>query len=780
MTTLPVAEWLLALTQMDWAVWARALLEMAWAGFLSFWRTEVPNLLALLARSLSKAKIPASIAEAKRFSMGNWLDAAPVLAGITVCIATPLALLFNNQSRGRRPSDKVDLSNSYRLTREALLSGMGLCYLCGFLVSAVQHRALWGSLGLAPISRRPNGRPTPAFALLEHLGWGYGDWQLELVSWVGVALAFQLLVGRMRTVLVPAACWVLYLSIVNLQAPFTFSYGWEWLTCEVGFLMIFLCPLASRRLANWTPPPRLVLWLIRWCAFRLLLGAGMSKVGRNSSECWRQLTCTSTHYFTQPVPNPLSWHMHHMPEGFHKLEVALTFVEQLVLPFLMLVPLRACRVAAGLLEICFQMGIVGTGNYAWINFIGALPCLALLDDGVLRWAFARRSAEEAEEAEREAAEGPSRPQRCLGLGRAPRRAYGAARLLVHIALVAFMVYKSKDPIKELFGPAPWINNYDQWFFMNSQGVFGFINKHRVQLVLKYTHDEQPGSPHAVWRPLDFKCLPGSPDRRPCLMSPYHYRLDWETWIRVTASLEQLWEQQAPAEAYHQHLPEFVQALVVRLLSGDDDAAGLMGVPIRELYKGGNPPTAISIGFASYTFTNRTDSTAAWWQARPVGEHSSWAYGREGSSLPQGQVRKSPRQRHWILGLCAVGLGGILEHALLNGLRHAMEGTVAAAFLAHVFGIVLASDYDDLWQVAASAMPLADRLPACLQVGTAAQQRCSYDYVQRCGSAYGFAALLWALGSHGARTGTTAERSLLLLLVCSIFPAVVYLSQVALE
>ena len=37
------------------------------------------------------------------------------------------------------------------------------------------------------------------------------------------------------------ACWVCYLSIVNLQAPFTYSYGWEWLTCEGGFLAIFLC-----------------------------------------------------------------------------------------------------------------------------------------------------------------------------------------------------------------------------------------------------------------------------------------------------------------------------------------------------------------------------------------------------------------------------------------------------------------------------------------------------------------------------------------------------------
>ena len=28
-----------------------------------------------------------------------------------------------------------------------------------------------------------------------------------------------------------------------------------------------------------------------------------------------------------------------------------------------------------------------------------------------------------------------------------------------------------------------------------------------------------------WLPLDFKCLPGSLERRPCFMSPYHYRLD---------------------------------------------------------------------------------------------------------------------------------------------------------------------------------------------------------------------------------------------------------------
>ena len=53
--------------------------------------------------------------------------------------------------------------------------------------------------------------------------------------------------------------------------------------------------------------PVIVICLIRFLAFRLLLGAGMSKVGRNSSACWRELTCTTTHYETQPIPNPLRY-----------------------------------------------------------------------------------------------------------------------------------------------------------------------------------------------------------------------------------------------------------------------------------------------------------------------------------------------------------------------------------------------------------------------------------------------------------------------------------------
>ena len=36
---------------------------------------------------------------------------------------------------------------------------------------------------------------------------------------------------------------------------------------------------------------------------------------------------------------------------------------------------------------------------------------------------------------------------------------------------------------------PWLHHYDDYFIVNAQGVFGFINTHRTVLVLSYTHDD---------------------------------------------------------------------------------------------------------------------------------------------------------------------------------------------------------------------------------------------------------------------------------------------------
>jgi hypothetical protein len=109
-----------------------------------------------------------------------------------------------------------------------------------------------------------------------------------------------------------------------------------------------------------------------------MIGAGMSKLGGHASACWRELSCTTTHYSTQPMPNALAWLFHRAPLRVHQLEVTLTFFEQLVLPFAFLVPLRSVRLAGALGEIFFQFVIVATGEYITRLFINH-ACAGLLD-----------------------------------------------------------------------------------------------------------------------------------------------------------------------------------------------------------------------------------------------------------------------------------------------------------------------------------------------------------------------------------------------------------------
>ena len=752
----------------------------------SFLTNEVPDILANSAEALRKAPIPTTWTEATNLPQAKWLRLIPILTACLFCVITPFILLASSSSS---PSNS-SRSTSYWLTRALLLRWQGLMYLSAFATSAFQGRGLIGEWGLAPASW-PARRPTPAFDFLARVTGLKGDLALELLSWFGVFLSLRMLTTTITSCFLPLLLWLMYLSIVNLDGSIVINYGWEWETLEVGFLSIFLCPLLT-----WSPfprrvnPPRLVLWLYRWLAFRLLIGAGMSKLGRNSSDCWEELTCTTTHYVTQPMPNAMAFFFDKLPLSVHKLEVALTFVEQLVLPFLILVPaIRSVRIFTALAEIFLQLCIVGTGNYAWINYLGVVGCLAMLDDGVLHWlservllripgfhvlapvmpfAFSHAQLLQAEQARLSAttitpgdqstsklapstdaqpssssgAEQPSEtpPPESLvdrglhALSRIFWRVHAAFRFAVYAGLVLFIAKKSTDPLKELFTAAPWLHYYDDYFFVSSQGVFGFINQQRTALVLEYTHSAltlEPGqreckddesrlgftdnqgnplrcmqladmgacqhprygapvrascarscgecavryrSEGASWKELQFKNLPGALDRRPYTNSPYHYRLDWEVWIQTTARMDF-------AEGT-QRVPGIVRKLIAKVLAGDTDAVELLGTPRAELLladANGNerPPTGIRASWWRYTFASWEElrDKGQWWRREAIpraGQRRIWQRDQDAYSADGFIPRRSSWWRQWgLLGTM------VLAHTSVTRLLQSLcEGEVS--------------------------------------------------------------------------------------------------------
>src|SRR5690348_5525677 len=122
--------------------------------------------------------------------------------------------------------------------------------------------------------------------------------------------------------------WALYVSVVGVwQGQLGFGLGY--LLLDPGRPAVFL---GNAR----TAPPVIRLWLLRWLLLRLEFGAGLIKL--RGDQCWRALTCLRYHHETQPMPGPLSWFFHHLPDSLHRVEVLANYVTQLAAPLVLLAP----------------------------------------------------------------------------------------------------------------------------------------------------------------------------------------------------------------------------------------------------------------------------------------------------------------------------------------------------------------------------------------------------------------------------------------------------------
>ena len=59
-----------------------------------------------------------------------------------------------------------------------------------------------------------------------------------------------------------------------------------------------------------------------------------------------------------------------------------------------------------------------------------------------------------------------------------------------------------------------------------------VTKERTEVILEGTYNSSLGrnGEAADWLEIEFKCKPGATNRPLCIISPYHYRLDWLMWF----------------------------------------------------------------------------------------------------------------------------------------------------------------------------------------------------------------------------------------------------------
>ncbi len=461
-------------------------------------------------------------------------------------------------------------AGSYYLTRLVFQKALAFVYLIGFVVVLHQFKPLLGEKGLLPVPQFIKIAPFSSFPSLFYFF--PKDWAFTLFGLIGTGLSLFALIGYSEKyglfvhMLVWFILWLVYLSFVNVGQTF-YSFGWETMLLETGFLAIFLGD-------GYSKVPVLIIFLIRLILFKDMFGAGLIKL--RGDACWRDLTCLFYHYETQPIPNPLSWFFHFSPPWFHKLEVLFNHFSELVVPFgyFLFQPIAAI---AGAITILFQGMLMVSGNFSFLNLLTIVLALSTFSDSVLSKII------------------PLTIPAALTF-----TTFHSGAVTLVVILVGIL---SIRPILNLASPNQIMNtSFDPLHLVNTYGAFGAITKTRSEIIIEGT-DDSVITQSTKWKENEFIGKPGRLDQMPSQIAPYHLRLDWLMWF---AAFE--------TEASDPWFFAFIQ----KILEGDKATLSLLKTnPFPD-----HPPIFIRALLYKYNFTTREErsKTGNWWKRKLIGDY----------------------------------------------------------------------------------------------------------------------------------------------------------------
>lgn len=469
-----------------------------------------------------------------------------------------------------------------------LLAGV---HLVAFVSLWVQIDGLIGSRGILPardfftylervVGAGAFERLTNAPSLL---WFSSSDAALHVLCAAGVLLSLLAIAG-MVTAPIFGALWIFYLSLVWGGQTFL-AFQWDTLLLEATLCAVVLAPLGRHA------DPRPGLWLFRLLVVKLMFLSGAVKLLSLDSTWW-QLTALDVHYFTQPLPVTASWYVHHLPDWFHRLSVAIMFAVELVVPWCLF--WRRLRRPGVWLLLALQLLIAATGNYGFFNLLTAVLCLSWLD----RLPLAGPSRPD-----NPSAAGPTAPRRFAGVAGTRIRWLAAATiLLLSLSVTARELTRSlpRGPdtpatavrLAELVDrvlvdpAAPVLGAIAPFRSINGYGLFRAMTTSRPEIVVEASADG------VTWSELAFRFKPGDVNRPPRAAQPHMPRLDWQMWF---AALD-------PGRA------DWLGSFVARLFEGEPAVLGLLG----EASRRAEPPAYVRLRLYDYTFSDPGNG-AVWWR-----------------------------------------------------------------------------------------------------------------------------------------------------------------------
>ena len=268
------------------------------------------------------------------------------------------------------------------IPRWIFLRALGLIYFSAFFSLIFQIRGLIGPEGILPAGAYLEAVEQhfgPArFWFAPTLLWlSSGNHMLMAICWIGI-LASVLLILNVWPRGMLFVCFVCFLSFVAAAQDFS-GYQSDGMLLEAGFLSLFFAPAGFwPGLGRSSPPSRASLFLLQWEWFRIYFESGMVKLASGDPE-WRNFTAMDEYYQNGPLPTWVGWYVQHLPHWFHAFSTGATLVLELGLVFMLFLP-RRWRIACFFIVTAWQIPVILTANYTFLNYLVLVLGFLLLDD----------------------------------------------------------------------------------------------------------------------------------------------------------------------------------------------------------------------------------------------------------------------------------------------------------------------------------------------------------------------------------------------------------------
>jgi hypothetical protein len=472
------------------------------------------------------------------------------------------------------------------IPRWIVLRALGLIYCSAFVSLLFQIRGLIGPLGILPANRylaavAQSFGPVVRLWFAPTVLWlSSGSHMLMAMCWVGLTASLLLTVNLWPRAML-LICFACFLSFVSAAQDFS-GYQSDGMLLEAGFLALFFAPPGLRPGLGYDhPPSRASLFLLQWEWFRIYFESGLVKLLSGDTE-WRHLTAMDEYYQNGPLPTWIGWYIQHLPHWFHWTTALATLVMELAIVWMILLP-RRWRIVCFFIVTPWEIGVIFTANYTFLNYLVLALGFLLLDDCFFqRWVEIKPGEERTPP-----------PRRTL-------ENFGVAVSAVLLSLVAYVT--TVKLISMVFGRLPLpmqpVTMLEPFRIANQYGLFAVMTRGRYEIEFQGSRDGQE------WIAYPFRFKPQALNQAPGIYAPYQPRFEWNLWFASLGS----WQQNP-----------LVPRTEERLLTNDPDVLALFAAnPFA-----GTPPRQVRAVLWQYWFTSMEQkrTTGNWWTRKLLGVYA---------------------------------------------------------------------------------------------------------------------------------------------------------------